>query len=219
MSDVSVPEALTAVDVLLDPDASMLARAAALNARMLTSVASPPGFALDTDHHPHVTVLQRYVRTAELEQVYDAIRTVQASVDLETLTLTAQALTHVELRPLLGIGAIVVAPGSEVLDFQRRLIDALRPFTEGGGTADAFVRTEAEPDINDETIRFIEEYVPQHSGENYVAHVTVGVATLGDLASFEAEPFEPLTFTADAVSIYQLGENGAAARRLRTWTR
>lgn len=216
---MSVPEALTAVDILLDPDASMLARAAALNARMLTSVASPPGFALDADHHPHVTVLQRYVRTADLELVYDAIGTVQASVDLETLTLTARALTHVALQPPFGIGAIVVTPGAEVRDFQGRLIDALRPFSECGGTADAFVRTEAEPDINDETIRFIEEYVPQHSGEDYVAHVTVGMAMLDDLASFEAEPFEPLTFTADAVSIYQLGENGAAARRLRTWMR
>jgi len=49
--------------------------------------------------------------------------------------------------------------------------------------------------------------------------VTVGLATLDDLDSFEAEQFEPLTFSADAVSIYQLGENGAAARRLRTWTR
>ncbi|WAA64564.1 hypothetical protein [Microbacterium oxydans] len=58
--------------------------------------------------------------------------------------------------------------------------------------------------------------MPQHSGENYVAHVTVG---LDDLDSFEAEQFEPLTFSADAVSIYQLGENGAAARRLRTWRR
>lgn len=61
--------------------------------------------------------------------------------------------------------------------------------------------------------------MPQHSGENYVAHVTVGLATLDDLDSFEAGQFEPLTFSADAVSIYQLGENGAAARRLRTWTR
>lgn len=214
-----MPASLTAIDVLLDPDASMLERAAELNARMLTSVPSPPGFALDTAHHPHVTVLQRYVRTAQLERVCEAIHAVRAAVDLEALTLTAHALSHVMLQPPIGIGVVVVAPGPEVRDFQRRLIDAIEPFTGSGGTADAFVRTEAEPDINHETIRFIEEYVPQHSGENYVAHVTVGLATLDDLASFEAEPFEPLTFSADAVSVYQLGDNGAAALRLRTWTR
>jgi len=211
--------ALTAIDVLLEPDARMLARAAEINARLLTSIPSPQGFALDAKHHPHVTTLQRYVRSAELDEVHAAIGTVRDTVDLARLSFTAHALTHVVLRPSIGIGVIVLAPGEEVLELQRRLIDAVEPFVEAGGTADAFVRTEAEPDINDETIRFIEEYVPGHSGVNYVAHVTVGLATLDDLASFEAEPFEQLSFSAQALSVYQLGDNGVAARRLRTWPR
>jgi hypothetical protein len=43
----------------------------------------------------------------------------------------------------------VVEPGPAVLDLQERLIEAVKPFTGSGGTADAYVRTEAEPDIND----------------------------------------------------------------------
>jgi len=44
------------------------------------------------------------------------------------------------------------------------------------------------------------------------------LATLTDLESFEAEPFDPLTFSAAGVSIYQLGNNGTAAKKLRSWS-
>ncbi|MET1083934.1 MAG: hypothetical protein ABWY12_12940, partial [Burkholderiales bacterium] len=59
--------------------------------------------------------------------------------------------------------------------------------------------------------------VPDHSGANYVAHVTVGIAKLDDLTGIEAESFEPLPFSAAAVSIYQLGNNGTAAKQLKTF--
>lgn len=209
--------ALTAVDILLEPDASMLTLAAKLNERMLASFPSPPGFALDENHRPHVTTLQRYVRTTELAQVYEAIQSVLNTVDLSSMTLTAHALAHLEMQPSVGIGAIVVTPSPEVLDFQARLIAAFMPFTESGGTAEAFVRTDAEPDISDDTIEYIENYVPRHSGKDYVAHVTVGIAKLDDFAAIETERFELLTFSVGAISLYQLGNNGTAARKLRTW--
>lgn len=55
---------LTAIDVLVDPDEKTRDHARAWNARMRESV--PDGFALDASHQPHITALQRYVRTAEL---------------------------------------------------------------------------------------------------------------------------------------------------------
>lgn len=142
-------DALTAVDIVLDPDAAMRARAADHNARMLRSIPAPAGFVLDAGHRPHVSVLQRYVRTAEIPQVCEAVDEVRASVDLEALTLEATGLTHVVLQPPVGIGAIVVVPGPEVLNLQAQLIEALEPFTGRRGTADAFVRTIDEPDIDD----------------------------------------------------------------------
>jgi hypothetical protein len=208
---------LTAVDILLEPDASMLARAGAENTRMLAIIPSPPGFHLDEHHRPHITTLQRYVKTEDLDRVYAAIESVVASLDLSSLTFTAEAIKHMEVQPGIGIAAIVVKPGPEVLDFQARLIEALRPYTGAGGTADAYVRTDAEPDINDATLTYIENYVPEHSGANYLAHVTVGIAKLDDLTGIEAEAFEPLTFSASAVSISQLGNNGTAAKQLKTF--
>ena len=208
---------LTAIDILLEPEASMLDRAGAENGRMLASIPAPPGFHLDEHHRPHITTLQRYVRTDALDDVYKAIQGVLDVVDLSSLKFTAEAIRHMEVQPSVGIAAIVVKPGTEVLDFQAHLIEALEPFTERGGTADAYVRTDAEPDINDATITYIENYVPEHSGANYVAHVTVGIAKLEDLTGIEAEPFEPLTFSASGVSVYQLGNNGTAAKRLKSF--
>jgi hypothetical protein len=209
---------LTAIDILIDPDEALISRAKAVNARMLQSV--PSGFALDEHHQPHITTLQRYVRSADLDQVFDAVQGVIESLDVGTLPLTAVGLRHMEVAATPGVGltAIVVKPSPEVLDLQAKLIDAVRPFTEGGGTAEAYVRTDAEPEINQDTINYIEHYVPEHSGGNYLAHVTVGLAKLDELQDLEAEPFEELTFSPARISVYQLGNNGTAAKHLKSWT-
>ena len=52
---------VTAIDVLLEPDATMLQHSAASNARLLKVY--PKGFALDATHNPHITLIQRFVRT------------------------------------------------------------------------------------------------------------------------------------------------------------
>jgi hypothetical protein len=209
---------LTAIDILIDPDQALVSKAKAVNARMLESV--PSGFALDEHHRPHITTLQRYVRSADLDQVFDAVQGVLESVDVEGLALTAVAVRHMAVAAMPGVGlaGIVVQPAPAVLDFQARLIDALKPFTESGGAAGAYVRTEAEPDINQDTIEYIERYVPDHSGENYLGHVTVGLAKLDALEQIEAEPFEQLAFSPAGISVYQLGNNGTAAKHLKSWT-
>ena len=61
---------VTAIDILLEPDATMVQHAQADNARLLK--AYPTGFALDPTHQPHLTLIQQFVRTAELEKIYSA---------------------------------------------------------------------------------------------------------------------------------------------------
>jgi hypothetical protein len=58
---------LTAIDVLIDPDEATIERAREVNKRMLESL--PQGWALDDTHKPHITTLQRYVRTPDLDHV------------------------------------------------------------------------------------------------------------------------------------------------------
>ena len=78
---------LTAIDVLLEPDEAARARVKAMNAMLRSGL--PSGFALDGTHRPHLTVLQRYVRSADLEGVFTAVKDVVAARDVAALRLHA----------------------------------------------------------------------------------------------------------------------------------
>ena len=67
---------VTAIDILLEPDTTMVRRAQADNTRLLN--AYPKGFALDATHRPHLTLVQQFVRTADLDKVYAAANQVLA---------------------------------------------------------------------------------------------------------------------------------------------
>ncbi len=208
---------LTAIDILINPDETMLERAREVNARFRENL--PEGFALDVQHTPHITTLQRYVRTADLHGVFAAVGEVVGSRDLSRLDLTAVEYAHLPMASLPGVGlaAMVVAPTPEVLELQGALIEAVGPFVESGGTAAAYVTTPQEPDINEDTLRYVEHYVPRHSGPNYIGHVTVGLGKLDYLQALEAEPFEEFVFHPAAFAIFKLGNNGTARAELQTW--
>src|SRR6516162_8130472 len=76
---------VTAIDILLEPDATMLQHAKATNDRLLKVY--PKGFALDASHRPHITLVQRYVRTVDLDKVYAAAGKVFASANVTGLKL------------------------------------------------------------------------------------------------------------------------------------
>src|SRR5437899_13108038 len=59
---VAADASVTAIDILLKPDATMLQHAAATNERLRKVF--PKGFALDASHRPHITLVQRFVLTA-----------------------------------------------------------------------------------------------------------------------------------------------------------
>src|SRR5262245_52053444 len=81
------PNAVTAIDILLEPDATMVRHAEAANERLLKEF--PKGFALGNTHHPHISCLQRYVRTADLDKVYESVGKVLAEEKPTTWKLKA----------------------------------------------------------------------------------------------------------------------------------
>jgi hypothetical protein len=208
---------LTAIDILVDPDEATLERARAVNARMLRSV--PSGFALDATHQPHITTLQRYVRSADLERVYHAVEATIGATDVAALSYQAVAIRHGDWGvPGQGLAVILLRPSPTVLEFQAGLLDAVTPFVEPGGTAEAFVRDPGE-EISDSTRAWVDGYVPGQIGaDHYIAHITVGFATLDDLRAIEAAPFESFGVAATDVAVYHLGDSGAARTRLKGWT-
>jgi hypothetical protein len=208
---------LTAIDILVNPDEATLQHARTWNARMRESVTD--GFALDASHQPHITTLQRYVRTTELDDVYDAVEQTLAATDTNALSYRAVAIKHADWGvPGQGLAVILIQPSRQVTDFQAALLAAVTPFTESGGTSAAFVTDRGE-DISQSTLDWVDGYVPGQIGPgHYIAHITVGFATLDDLNAIEAEPFDAFDVHPASVAIYQLGNSGAARKLLKTWS-
>jgi hypothetical protein len=208
---------LTAIDILVNPDEATLARARELNVRMRQSV--PTGFALDATHQPHITTVQRYMRTADLTRVYDAVEATIAATDAASLAYRATAIRHSDWGvPGQGLAVIVIEPSPQVLDLQARLLAAVTPFVGSDGTDAAFVRDPGEQ-ISQSTRDWVERYVPDQIGPGkYLAHITVGFATLEDLATIEAEPFDAFDVHPASVAVYHLGNSGAARTQLKGWS-
>jgi 2'-5' RNA ligase len=203
---------VTAIDIALEPDATMIQHAEAVNARLRK--AYPKGFALDASHHPHITMVQRYVRTADLEKVYAAAREVFGGVNVTKLKLKAFRYYFIPDEPL-GLSGIVIEASPELIELQRDLIDAVAPYTEKTGTAAAFVTTPESPDVNELTIHYVAVFVPEHSGKHFMPHVTTGLAPIEYLNGMLAEPFEAFSFSAVGASVYHLGNFGTARAKLK----
>ena len=205
---------VTAIDIALEPDATMMQHAEAANARLRE--AYPQGYSLDASHQPHITMLQRFVNTSDLDEVYAAVGNILASEKPAAWGLEAYKLDYVVWSGL-GLTVIVVKTTPEMIAFEQKLIDAVAPFTVETGTAAAFFTTPEEPDINQSTIDYVTEYVPDSSGKNLIPHVTVGVADPDFVKTLVAEPYETFTFSPSAMSVYQLGNFGTARKKLQAW--
>lgn len=201
-----------AIDVLLEPDGRMLQHSEASNARLLEIF--PKGFSLDETHFPHITLIQRFVRTADLDKVYAAANAVIARAGVTAMKLEAVKYYYIPSGEV-GLAGIVARPTPELLKLQADLIAAVAPFTVETGDSGAFATTPDDPVIDPALIRYVSAFVPQGSGETFNPHVTTGVAPRGYLDRMLAEPFEPFSFSPAGAAVYQLGQFGTAARKLR----
>jgi len=176
----------------------------------------PKGFALDASHRPHVTLVQRFVRTEDLDKVYAAVGKVFASANVTGLKLEAFKYYYMPDKDL-GLSGIVVKPTPELLKLEQAVIDAVTPFTVKTGTSAAFVTTPEDPEVLPELITYVSDFVPKHSGENYHPHVTTGLAPRTYLDEMLKEPFETFTFSPAGAAVYHLGHFGTAAKELKEW--
>jgi hypothetical protein len=81
----------------------------------------------------------------------------------------------------------------------------------------AFFTTPEAPSIHQAVIDYIEAFVPEHSGEHYMPHVTTGLAGIEDLNKMLAEPFEPFTSRRWAWTFINLATLGRRRRNSRHW--
>jgi hypothetical protein len=208
------PNPVTAIDILLEPDATMVKHAQEANERLLKNF--PKGFALGKTHQPHISCLQRYVRTSDLPKVYEAVGKVLAEEKPTTWKLKAYKYYYIPWKDL-GLAGIVIEPTEDLIRYQQKLIDAVAPFTVKMGTAAAFVTTKEDPDINQPTIDYVTNFVPHGTGKKFNPHVTIGLATQDYLKKMLDEKFESFTFSPVGASVYHLGNFGTAREKLKTW--
>ncbi|MGA8172760.1 MAG: hypothetical protein WB816_18270 [Methylocystis sp.] len=205
---------VTAIDIALEPDAAMVQRAEAANARLLKDY--PRGFAFDETHHPHLTLLQRYVRTADLDKVYDAVGKVLDKEKAASWHLKAFKYYYIPWREN-GVAGIVVAPTSYLTKLQAKLIRAVARYTTRKGTAAAFAAPPEDPEINRPTIDYVATFVPKATGLQFNPHITVGIASQNYLRELLTEPFDLFTFSPAGAAVYQLGNFGTARKQLKAW--
>jgi 2'-5' RNA ligase len=209
------PNPVTAIDIALEPDATMLRHAMAANARLLK--AFPKGFALDETHHPHVTILQQFVRTDDLDKVFAAANAVLAKEKPTTWTLKAFKYYYIPAPPI-GLAGIVVEPTEDLHRLQDELITAVAPYVAKTGTPAACFSEEGGRDIQEFLITYVENFVTAAAGKHFNPHVTIGVGMETYLNEMLAEPFPSFTFSPVGASVYQLGSFGTARKELKALT-
>jgi len=205
---------ITAIDILLQPDATMLKHAAANNARLLKVY--PKGFALDATHTPHITMLQCFVRVADLDKVYAAAHKVLTAAKVNAMKLEAFKYYYAPAGAT-GVAGICAKPTPEILKLHADIIAAAKPFMVERGPIGAFTAPHDNPAIDAALIDYVSTFDPKMSGANYNPHVSTGVAPTEYLNKMLAEPFENFTFSPAGAAVYQLGPFGTAAKKLKEW--
>jgi hypothetical protein len=211
----STSSPVTAIDILLEPDAAMLKHAQANNARLLK--AYPKGFALDAAHKPHITMLQCFVRTADLNKLYAAEEKVLAAANVKAMKLEAFKYYYAAADATTGVAGICAKPTPAILKLQAEVIAAAKPFMVETATIGAFTAPHANPATDTAIIDYVATFDPKMAGANFNPHVSTGVAPKDYLDKMLAEPFENFTFSPAGAAVYQLGPFGTAAKKLKEW--
>ncbi len=205
---------VTAIDILLEPDSTMLKHADASNARLLAVF--PKGFALDAEHRPHITLIQRFVRTEDLDKVYAAAEKVLVSANVNAMKLEAFKYYYAPAGAV-GVAGICAKPTQEIIKLQADIIAAVKPFTVETGTIEAFTAAHDDPANDAALIQYASTFVPNMSGDHFNPHVSTGVAPRDYLDKMNAEPFQSFVFSPAGAAVYQLGPFGTAAKKLKAW--
>jgi hypothetical protein len=214
MSPTTAQTTVTAIDIVLEPDSTMIQRAQEANAGLLKNF--PKGYSLDAEHKPHISIIGGYFYKANLDRTYAAVEAALATEKVLSWKMKAVKYYYMPFKEN-GLGGIVVEPTRDMIRLQNKLIDALTSLMSPTGSAAAFATTPKEPDINEGTLNAVATYFSQHTGEHYSPHVSIGVGTADYLNSLRAAPFPTFTFSAVGVSIYQFGNFGTAAKLLRSF--
>lgn len=192
----------------------MLDSAMACNALMQQNYSGAGSYSLDELHKPHITVLQCFLKTADLDKVYAAVAKVVQREKPTKQKLTSKGYYYFPTNGL-GLAGITINTTPALLKFQSAIIEAVKPFIVVGDNS-AFVQNTNGAPIAAGSDTYVNGFITDHAGDKYNPHVTIGLAHEDYLKALIAAPYYPFTFKPASVSIYHLGDFGTA--RTKLWT-
>ena len=188
---------LVALDVALLPPPDVSQRAIAVSATL--PVEEPHGLRLDSEHLPHITLTQQFVREEELERALEPVDAVlREQPPFEVVVTGAGKSGHtvwlaIERSPIL-------------VGLHERLMEALRGFERPEGTPAAFV--DGEGRVAD--VVWVSGYRLKSSFGQFLPHLTLGHGET-------APEIQPFTFQASTVAACHLGRFCTCRHVLRRW--
>ena len=202
---------LIAINVLLLPDAATAEKAVSTNARLLKNY--PAGFGLDANHAPHITLVQQFVKRADLAAVANVVAAALSNEQPVQWQSMATGFYDMAYKNL-GLVGIVIEPTAGLQRLQQTIIAAVAPFAVDKGTAEAFAPRADGESITQATVDYVNNFVGSSSGINYHPHLTCGIGNRDFVDALKAEPFEPISCQPIGVGIYQIGDYGTAQTKL-----
>lgn len=188
---------LLALDVAILPPPDVGERAARLSATLPADQSQ--GLRLDADHLPHITLTQQFVRSDDLDAIFECLDDALRGQPPMTLQVTGG-----------GKGAssvwMAVERTAAISRLHGRLMDALHGFERPVGGPAAFVAGDARQD----DVAWVTGYRRTASLGAYTPHITLGHAS-------ESPPVDPWTFEATTVAACHLGRFCTCRQVLRSW--
>ena len=198
---------LLAIDMALLLPEPVDERARAANEALLAQ--RPEGFRFDESHLPHITLAQQFVPRANLPAWIEQIDPI---------------LRGIRPLPLRGTGVgssataahFAIERTPEIDNLHRILMDAVQPFEEAGGSAEAFysdgepAREPAQEPSREKDVAWVSQFRSHSSYDRFSPHITLGIGAPPEFR----EPFE---FNADRVALCHLGGFCTCRVVLREW--
>lgn len=192
-----------AIDIALLLPEAVNQRVKAANAALLAE--RPDGFRFDESHLPHITLVQQFIRCANIPALIEQIDPILRGISPLSLRITGVGSSATAAH-------FVIKRTSGIDELHRTLLDAVLPFEEAVGSAEAFYSGD-EPVLEparDGDVQWVGNFRSHSSYDRFSPHITLGIGAPPEFGA----PFE---FTADRVALCHLGRFCTCRVVLQEW--
>lgn len=199
---------VVAIDVLLIPSKEIYNHALSLNEAIHAK--NPQTIKLDEKHIPHVTLLQGFVKEDDLKEIIQILE--KLDVFDNEQKFGAQELVY-DKSAENSFAMIEVEKTDYLLALHNDVVEKIKPYLVKNGGSKAFVPNPDGSPIDDFTLKYVPNFLEEHSFKNYNPHISLGEANKEVLDHLNDEYFKPEKFSG-YLALYQLGDSGTAQKEI-----